>query len=400
MKKRILFVMPRFGTGGAEKSLLMLLHLLAQRDDVSVDLLLFKKEGIFLEQVPSSVRILEQEPTLKAAYSSFSIKNIKSFRCALISFLRPVATLLAKIFTKSYNCRSQLRWITCYRHLIKPMEQHYDFACGYLDGEAIYYVVDKTNADKKIGWNHNDYNAIKMDPRIDRMYYGKLDHIATISDECTEILGKIFPEHQDKMIQTPNIMTASYLQANAEVFFPSEFEGATGVKLLSVGRLTRQKGFDLAIEAAAELKERGLDFRWYIIGTGELAADLEEQIKKNNVSDCFIMLGEKSNPYPYMKHADIIVQPSRFEGKSVVLSEAKILCKPIIATRYQTVADQLNDGIDGIIVEMTPQSIAAGIESLADNPQKRTVLSTNLASLPLNDDQAMKKGLAMFGLNP
>ena len=81
------------------------------------------------------------------------------------------------------------------------------------------------------------------------------------------------------------------------------------------------------------------------------------------MADVFQLLGPKENPYPYIMNADIVVQPSRFEGKSVVLDESKILAKPIVATAYPTVVDQVSEN-EGIVVDIDPIALANGIESL------------------------------------
>ena len=108
------------------------------------------------------------------------------------------------------------------------------------------------------------------------------------------------------------------------------------------------------------MKENGLKFSWFILGDGELKTELNMQIKNKNVDDCVFLLGATDNPYKYMDGADILVQTSRYEGKSVVLDEAKILGKPIVVTNYDTVKDQVNDN-EGVIVNMSSEAIAAGI---------------------------------------
>lgn len=107
--------------------------------------------------------------------------------------------------------------------------------------------------------------------------------------------------------------------------------------LLSIGRLSRQKGFDYAIDAAALLKKAGYRFKWYVLGIGGLQEELETRIQEKGVDDCFKLLGNRENPYPYIKNCTIVVQSSRFEGKSVVLDEAKILAKPLLSMDFVSI---------------------------------------------------------------
>lgn len=384
-KTSILFVMPKFGSGGAEKSLLMLLYNLSKRDDVEISVQFFKREGIFLSQLPPNVHIVDNDDTLTAAYSSFSIKNIKSLRSFCISIVRPFATVICKLISNSYNNRSQLRWRYCYSKLIKKNPVKYDYACGYLDGEAVYYVVDKVNATKKIGWNHNDYRKIGFSPKFDNMYFSKLDNIASISDECLEVLKGFFPDNAHKMLNIPNVVSAGMIRQQANQDVPGDIE-QSDFTLVSIGRLVDQKGFDMAIDASAIMKKSGRNFRWYIIGVGELELELKEQCVRKGVQDVFIFLGERSNPHPYIKAATIFVQPSRMEGKSVVLNEAKIIGKPIVATNYATVYEQLKDRETGCICEMNADSIAREIMNLVDDKELQKHLQENLEKEQFEDN--------------
>ena len=149
------------------------------------------------------------------------------------------------------------------------------------------------------------------------------------------------------------------------------------VHIVSVGRLEYLKGMDIAAKTALILKKNGCDFVWHIYGRGLMQEEISQYVKQNNLSDCFILEGQRSNPYPYMKKADIIVQPSRREGKSLVLDEAKILGKAIIVTNYPSVIDQITDRKTGIIVEITPEAIAEGLELLMTDTRLKSDLEDN-----------------------
>lgn len=160
--------------------------------------------------------------------------------------------------------------------------------------------------------------------------------------------------------------------------------------ICSVGRLSSEKGFDLAARAAAVLKRKGINFFWCIVGEGNERKKLQEIIKNNGLESNFVLLGVRDNPYPYIKNADVIVQPSRFEGKSMVLDEAKILAKPIVATAYTTVRDQLNDK-EGIVIGMTPEEIAEGVQKMLENEGLRNEISDYLRQRNYGNIEEMKK---------
>ena len=167
------------------------------------------------------------------------------------------------------------------------------------------------------------------------------------------------------------------------------------VNILSIGRLHGQKGFDIAIDACKILIDSGYNACWYVIGEGKERKKLEELIEKNNLKNNFKLLGLKSNPYKYLKACDIYVQPSRYEGKSVAIDEAKILCKPIVVTNFSTVYDQIEDSRTGIITEMNDISLSKGIESLIDNKELKKYINSNLRRLSLENEKEINK---LYGL--
>ena len=104
-----------------------------------------------------------------------------------------------------------------------------------------------------------------------------------------------------------------------------------------------------------------LSIRWYIMGYGGDEQLIRDKIAEAGMENHVIILGKKSNPYPYIKACDIYVQPSRYEGKSVTVREAQMLCKPVVVTNYPTAKSQIQDGIDGRIVPMDNEGCAQGL---------------------------------------
>lgn len=364
--KSILFVMPSLGSGGAEKSLVNLLSLL-DYEKYKVDLLLLKPEGLFLGQIPQEVNVLPIARSLQYAYK-INIGVFKTFSNMKLGALRTVSTVVCKLNYKE-NARQQ-RWVKYYKKYLPALKGKYDIAIGFLEGDASYYVIDKVNAQKKILWIHNDFNEIKKneDAVIYESYFRKADTVVSISNKCVDILKQNYPHLQDKFINLPNITSSLLLKKLSEEYDVPEMTKHK-FNILSIGRLTRQKGFELAIDALNVLKEEYSDIHWWIIGAGELDNQLKKQVKENALEKYVTFLGLKANPYPYIRSCDLLVQPSRWEGKSVVLDETKILARPILATNYSTVRDQLNDKKEGLIVDMNFKAIADGIIRLRENPQ-------------------------------
>ncbi|MBP3962399.1 glycosyltransferase [Paenibacillus lignilyticus] len=381
--KKVLFVIPTLTTGGAEKSLVNLLNLF-DYTKYKVELLLFKHEGVFIKQVPNEVHILSIPNTLKYAFKSLDTDGVKQISSLNANLRRYLGVFLTRIKYKSnQNKGFQIRWIKLYRQAIKELPGEYDVAISYMHGEAMYYVADKVKARKKMIWIHNDYNAEGFDKALDRPYVAKFDKIVSISEECVKIFCDNFPDAAARTVHIPNLTSSSLIKQMAREFQPVEYVEARGndpdkVILLSIGRLVTQKGFDVAIQAAKMMQDQNINFIWYIIGQGELREKLQKQIIEANVEQRFILLGIRENPYPYYYHCNIFVQPSRYEGKSVALDEAKILAKPIIVSNYDTVKDQIIEDAEGIIVPLEPEQIAEAIIDLVNNPLKSMQLSEYL----------------------
>ena len=170
-----------------------------------------------------------------------------------------------------------------------------------------------------------------------------------------------------------------------------EFADAKGLKLLTVGRLHFQKGIDLAVGAAKLLKEAGIPFLWLVAGEGAQRAELQKMIDEGGLSQYFQLLGSRENPYAYMAKCDMMVQPSRVEGKSIVLDEAKILCKPIVVTNYATVRDAVVHGQTGWIVDMDARGIYEGILHLYRNPQLCRAMTENLQKMPKGNEEELEQ---------
>lgn len=141
-----------------------------------------------------------------------------------------------------------------------------------------------------------------------------------------------------------------------------------------------QKNYPLAIAAAAELHRRNVKFLWYVIGEGVDRLKLESLVEKESLGNCFKMIGLRSNPYQYMRVADIIVMTSKFEGRSIALDEAKILHKLIVTTNYASATDVVDNCETGLICEMTPQAVAESIIKLSLDKSLTAHIVSNLKS--------------------
>ncbi|SFB29882.1 Glycosyltransferase involved in cell wall bisynthesis [Cohnella sp. OV330] len=395
MKTSILFVMNKLTVGGAEKALISLLETI-DYSKYDVDLFLFKHEGLFMNKLPPQVHVLPEPPL----YSYFDMSIKKAIMGALKKgkpLLAIFRVLVGYIFRtdKRPAVREQRSW-KYVSHALPKLTKNYHVAIGYLEKNPIYYIIDKVNADRKLGYVHNDYNKLGMDPELDKKYFAKLDFIITVSEECGSVLKVRFPQYEDKVRVIQNIVSAEVIQRMAAEKAEWNGNGDAAFRIVSVGRLNEQKGFDLAVEACKLLRDAGFDLKWYVIGEGEERGKLEALIKLKGLENNFILLGLRENPYPYVKEADVYVQPSRFEGKSIAIDEAKILHKPVVVTDFSTARDQIASECNGIIVKMNAQAISEGVRRLLEDAGLRAAFASRLAEEHLGTESEIKKLYRLF----
>jgi len=390
MKKNILFVIPSLAAGGGEKSLVSLLNQM-DYDRYNVDLFLFHHDGLFMEYLPKQVNILP----LPEEYQLFSKPLFKSVTALLMKGKLQIAWnrvwfAIKNRIIQNVSKREQYSW----KHLsssFNNLDKYYDAAIGFLEKTSIYYCVEKVNANRKIGWIHNDYDKLGMNPEFDLPYFNQLNKIVTVSEECANVFKKRFPDQKDKVDLMYNVVSPKMIhqmaQEQTDVFQRRKEE----VIILTIARLHPQKGLELAVESCKELINKGYKIRWFVIGEGDEREKLTKLINKNKLEQSFILLGLKANPYPYLKQADLYVQTSRFEGKSIAIDEAKILHKPIIVTNFSTARDQITDGHDGLIVTMNGKGVVAGIEKVITKKELQGTLINNLKKVYLGTEEEVNK---------
>ncbi|KEZ50327.1 glycosyltransferase [Metabacillus indicus] len=398
MKKNLLFVIPGLDAGGGEKSLINLLTLI-DYEKVNVDLLLFNHDGIFMRYLPNQVNVLPLPETFRV----FALPAHKSiikfmFKREFDMVYNRILFAFRNKLSGNVSKNEQYSWKYVSKSF-QVLDKEYDSAIGFLEKTSTYFCVEKVNANKKIGWVHIDYNKLGMDPEYDMEYFNKLDHIVTVSEECSVILKENFPSHKDKIDVIYNIVSPRVIYNMAVQNTEKTTLGSNNkeISILTIGRLHPQKGYDLAIEACQLLCKKRINVKWHVIGEGEERKKLVKMIKNKKLQDNFILHGLEPNPYPFIKRADIYVQTSKFEGKSIAIDEAKILRKPIIVTDFSTAKDQIIDGVDGMIVDMDAKSIAAGIEKLIHDKELRNMLIHNLSEKNLGTEDEISKFYRLIG---
>lgn len=365
-KQSILFVIDSLHCAGAEKSLTTLLSLL-DYSKYYVDLQLFGYGGALEELLPKEVNLLKP---LK--YTSFCDLSMKSALCYSINNLnfkmfssRLKFTLAIRKEKYSNAQRARVFWQRVSK-VIENSDKEYDIAISYAQGIPTFYVADKIKAKKKYAWVNVSYRLKDEDKLFQEKYYDKYDNIVAVSDSAKGVFLETFPKYIDKVKIIYDINDGNFISkmADSGQRYDDNFKG---LRILTVGRLANQKGYDIALESCKMLKKKGIDFRWYSLGIGPLKEEIEEYIKNNDLKDEFKLLGVRANPYPYIKNCDIYVQTSKFEGFGLAIAEARMLNKPVVTTRFDAVYNQMIDRKNGLVVDMDAKGVTEGILELINN---------------------------------
>ena len=188
-----------------------------------------------------------------------------------------------------------------------------------------------------------------------------MDCIVPVSNDLESILREIYSQFTNKYVCIYDILNAELIRKQALVPFSEKDLFHKKITLVTVGRLAPQKNHLLAVDAAKLLKDRGIDYYWFFIGEGSERPKIEQRINMLGLGDTVSLLGMRTNPYPYIANCTIYVQTSSFEGFGLTIAEAKILHKPVVSTNFDVVHDQLTHEYNGLIAEMTAESVAKQI---------------------------------------
>ncbi|SEA72986.1 Glycosyl transferases group 1 [Xylanibacter ruminicola] len=358
--------------GGAEISLIGLL----QAIDYSlydVDLFIHSHQGELMQFIPKEVNLL---PEIKS-YSYIERPLTDALRNGewKIVYGRLMAKWQFVGYLKRKNPKDGSAALQYVARNIEPYLTslydygEYDLAVSFLHPHN--YVLSKVKAKKKICWIHTDYSTIDVDTELELPIWLGYDHIMSISSEASKAFLKVFPSLSSKVMIMENILSPRFVLGRSELMLQSEVEKEMPrednlVRLLSVGRFSEAKNYDNVPDICKRVNallfdlNTSLSVKWYIIGYGDESL-IHQKIAESGMEKNVIILGKRSNPYPYIKACDIYVQPSRYEGKSVTVREAQMLGKPVAVTNYATAASQIKDGVDGCIVPMDNEGCARGL---------------------------------------
>ncbi|GHU42582.1 hypothetical protein FACS1894111_06760 [Clostridia bacterium] len=378
-KKTILVVINTLGHAGAEVALLeMLRHITPDR--YRVDLYILMGQGEMVHLLPPHVRVLNKTykdvSVLAKEGRGHLYRTVLSAAFRRGTIIRRIPYLLKNLIAMMKDKKiwgEKLLWRILADGGMR-LKEEYDLAVSYLEGGSAYYVTDYVKAKKKATWVHVDYGRAGYTRALDLDCYLSFDRIFPVSDEVKDSFLKVYPECADKTMVFRNFINQEAIRERAKEkggFSELEPEGNHTIRLLTIGRLTYQKAFDISIEAMKLIKDAGFSACWYVLGDGNQRQSLEKLIQDLGLQEDFKLLGAVNNPYPYLAQTTIYVHASRFEGKSIAIQEAQTLGCSIIASDCSGNREQIVPGVDGLLCDLTPESIKEAVVRLIQNEEER-----------------------------
>lgn len=394
MKKKILFVIESLTLGGAEKSLVTLLNLL-DYSKYDVDLILFAQGGAFQELLPREVNLMPVPDyfAYNAIPWSKAGRKLKEPGKMLAQLRYSIALRAGK---HNHIEKAVLLWQASHK-CFQMVPKEYDVAIAYAQGVPTFFVAEKVKAKKKAAWINATY--IPKGKYLDyiRPMYDHFDYVNGVSLTVVEQMQTTLGISANQSVQITDILDVDFAYKMSAMKSTVKKDMNIGeTKILTVGRLCGMKRYDLAIDAAKILYDKGVNFTWYVVGDGGLRSDLEQRISEKGLRDKFILLGSRSNPYPYFKACDIYVQTSDYEGFGITLAEAKMFQKPIVTTNFDAVGAQFISEKNGLIVDISAQAIADGIIRMMTDAQLRETCVANLRKEKIGNTEEIKKFYRMI----
>jgi len=388
------------GRAGAETAMLELLKAL-DSPEYDISLYVIMGQGEMIGKLPPYVRLRNLRFNAHSVLSRQGKRGMMATVCRAffrnggqIKKIRGIAGNLASMGRQGKFQADKLLWRMLSDGSLR-LEEQFDLAVAWLEGASAYYVAEHVKAARKCAFIHIDYESAGYTREMDRNCWDSFEKIFMVSQEVKEHFLAVYPEYADKAEIFHNLVDQEGIRRRSREAGGFS-DGYEGKRLLTVGRLTWQKAYDIAIDAMKLLKDKGCNVRWYILGEGDQRRTLEKKIAALQLKEDFVLLGAAENPCPYYAQADIYVHATRFEGKSIAIQEAQTLGCAVIASDCNGNREQIENGEDGILCHLTPEGIAESIETLLQNEETRKKLGKSAERKNMAQEQELQKLLQLL----
>lgn len=381
--KKIVFVINNLQTGGVQISLLNLLKEIHNEYDVTV--LCFYCKDEYRTLFPDNVKLMG----LNSPFRYFGVSQGELHSKPLQYAARAFWAVLTKVFGRS----SAIKLMSLFQKKIGT----YDCAISYLHeasqksfyGGCNEFVLKKVKAEKKITWLHCDFGLSGANSVKSRKIYSDFDTIIACSEGTKAAFIRCLPEFESKCIAVRNCNDYENIRRLAGDGIRYE-DGC--FHIVTVARLSVEKGIERAISAVKTCIENGYRIRYHLVGSGNMEATLKNLVAENHMEDCVLFYGNQTNPYPYMKNADLFLLPSYHEAAPMVFDEAACLGVPVLATETTSTDEMIRDEQSGFVCENSQDGLCISLQNLLNDRQQLTVIRKALSDRHFDN----KKSICLF----
>lgn len=385
--KKIAIVTKYMMAGGIEKALINMLNAFS-KEKYDITLYVEKLGGDFFEDIPSYVNV--------KVIPEIECDNKERIRSVLKSFKIGRSIEITKGLIHNYRNREYVDQCIGMCKILPKVEESYDLAIAYSApvSLALYYVAYNIKANKKWTWIHNEVDQITVDIQDADNVFEEYNKIFCVSKLAKEKFDLKLPKYKNKSEVFYNIINFEDMKEKAKDNIQNDMPDGD-YKVLTVGRICEQKGQDIIPNIVEKLKKRNVSLKWYLLGEGDYESLIKQKIKEKGIEKDIILLGKKTNPYPYFKKCDLYVQTSRHEGFGITLTEAKFFLKPIITSSFAGADEQIKNGENGFIVNFNEDKFVEKIIYLKNNidVQRKMIEKLKEEKLQFKQNQILDKKL-------
>lgn len=375
VKEKIIFVISRMSIGGSQKSLVNALRII-DYDKYDVSLYVRENKTDLLKEIPDNVKVTVNTNKRRYEHTPYTL------------FLYVLELILSFINQKDISKRLSKK---SQKYIFKRKEKYekshynifnkkYDIAISYLQGFTCKFTEDCVIADRKICFFHNSTDAL---PDIHKEYLNRFEKVVVVSEETKDFLAIRYPEINNKLLVIKNLMDVEGIRKKATETIIDK--NTNQLMLCTCGRVSIEKGYDLAVDAARHLKDKNISFIWYFVGDGPEMKHIQDMVDEYKLNDEVILLGSQDNPYPWIAQCDIYVQSSYEEAQPLSIMEAQILFRPIVSTNTVGGKNVISNNINGMLVNIDGNSIFNGIQQLYQESEKCNLYKTNLKKIDFQE---------------
>ena len=381
-KPKIAIVLDEMSVGGIPVSCISFLKELCLHSKVTM--FLCNTQGEFTDQIPTSAKIEAHPFSSLSSVVKELLREKRLFSALSLAFNVGLCGKIGKHWVKSTTrlCKA----------MGKISDEEFDCVIAYhgMNIRQLTRTLYQFNAKKKIAWIHGDHPFLGKHRKDAERVYQEFDHIFCVSEETKKRFVKDFPSVKEKTRVYYNHLPVSEIVEKANIPIGEVF-AKDKTCLLTVGRISPEKGQDMIPRVMKILLNKNLNVHWYIVGDGADRERIEKLVEQENLREYITLLGNKTNPYPYMKSCDVYVQPSYTEGYALTIFETALFEKPIIATDVGGARELLKDGEDILFVQPTADSIANGIERMLLEEGLKEKILNNLRGRDFSNAQEIEK---------